>query len=56
MKIEQRTCKYQYKTYLEIGHNEFISRFGFINKDINPNAERAFVCLAQLKEHKKLSK
>lgn len=42
MKIERRTCKYQYKTYWQ-GPDGLIMTYGFVKKDLNPNTEKAFL-------------
>lgn len=50
MKSEQhRTCKYQYKTYWRTP--ELIITYGFENKNLNPNVEKAFLCNVKRKEH-----
>jgi hypothetical protein len=48
-----RECKYQYKT-LWYGAGMVVETFGFQAKNLNPNCERAFCCLAELQMRKKI--
>ena len=52
MKIDQRTCRYQYKTCWYQNENNIIITYGVKNGNLNPEHEKAFLCNTKLKENK----